>query len=76
MNKRRRAAISAIVIRINELKEELEFLHEEEQEAFDNLPESLQGGERGQQMEQALDKIQDAINALEDAADNLDMEEV
>lgn len=74
MNKRRRAAIEDIRTRLEGLKEELEFLQEEEQEAFDNLPESLQGGERGQQMDDYISKLGDAASDMENAIDNLDLE--
>lgn len=43
----------------------LEEVKEEEQEAFDNMPESLQGSERGEEME-------GFIGDLENAADDLD----
>ena len=46
-------------------KEIIEEVKEEEQEAFDNMPESLQGSERGEQMESY-------IGDLENAADDLD----
>lgn len=74
MNKCRRAAIENIRTRLEGLKEELEFLQEEEQEAFDNLPESLQGGDRGQQMDEYITKLGDAVSDFENALDNLDLE--
>lgn len=40
-------------------------LRDEEQDYYDNMPESLQGGEKG-------DRAQEAINALEAAHDELD----
>lgn len=75
MNKVRRKALEEIVAKLEELKCELEMLQEEEQDAFDNLPESLQGGERGQQMEEYIQKIGDAVCSLGDAADYLDLDE-
>ena len=75
MNKKRRKAIEDLSAKIEELKGELEFLQEEEQEAFGNLPESLQGGERGQQMETYIDQLGYAVSSLEDAIDNLILED-
>ncbi len=46
-------------------KEIIEEVMEEEQEAFDNMPESIQGSERGEEME-------GFIGDLENAADDLD----
>lgn len=76
MNKQRRISIEAITAKLEELKEELEMLQEEEQMAFDNLPESFQGSDRGQKMETCIDKLADAVSDLENAIDNLDLEEV
>ncbi len=76
MNKARRKAIEEIKAKLETLKEELESLQEEEQSAFDNLPEAFQEAERGQTMETCIDKIGYAVNGIEDAIDNLDMEDV
>lgn len=42
MNKARRKAIEEIIDQLGMLKEQVESISEEEQEAFDNLPESIQ----------------------------------
>ena len=39
---------------------------EEEREAYDNLPESIQEGERGCAMEEAADNLDDAVSTIED----------
>ena len=46
-------------------------VRDEEQEAFDNLPEGLQQAQRGQDMEQAAGLLDDAASALEQASDDL-----
>lgn len=38
---------------------------EEEQEAYDNMPESLQESDRGCTMQEGLDNLQSAIDSLE-----------
>jgi hypothetical protein len=75
MNKVRRKALDDIKARIEGLKEELDFLKEEEEMAFDNLPESLQGSDRGEKMEEYIQKIADAVSSLEDAVDYLNLDE-
>ena len=48
----------------------------EEQEAFDNMPESLQAGEKGQVMVSAIGQMDEAIDAIGDivtALDDLDV---
>lgn len=41
-------------------------LYEEEQEAFENIPESLQGTERYEVAENAVDMLESASSGLED----------
>lgn len=50
----------------------VEGLRDEEQEAFDGLPESLQGGERGDQMQEAIQYLDDAISGIEEASGLID----
>lgn len=81
MNKQRRKELSEVQDRVTrlgalisqakdmraEIVEELERLRDEEQEAFDALPEGLQQGERGQDMENAISELDSAIGELEGA---------
>ena len=76
MNANRRKNLDEVLTRIDELarmaesiREDVEMILEEEQDAFDNLPESLQDSERGERM-------QEAIDALENALDGLDLNDV
>lgn len=72
MNNERRKQIAAIVRDVenmthmaDHLRELIESVRDGEQEAFDNMPESLQDGERGQTMQTAIDALDSAINDLE-----------
>jgi DNA-binding transcriptional MerR regulator len=58
-------------INVDTIREAVEAVMADEQDAFDNMPESLQSGERGQMMEEALGRLQEAIDALESAQENL-----
>lgn len=71
MNNNRRKQISAISEQLENLKEAIEALRDEEQECFDNLPESLQGGERGETMEAAIEALDYAADDLQDCLDHL-----
>ena len=73
MNAQRRKALADLMDRITKLgkdrddiKNELETLRDEEQESFDNMPEGLQQGDRGQAMEEAIGELEEAISALEE----------
>lgn len=54
MNKVRRKRLAEAIDLINQAKGILEEVKDEEQEAYDNLPESFQYGERGEQMQEYI----------------------
>lgn len=71
MNNERRKRLAAVAKQIDELpdldeiKSELESIRDDEQEAYDAMPESLQQGERGQLSEAAIQAIENAIRAID-----------
>ena len=71
MNNARRKEIEKITAELESIKERIEALQEEEQDAFDNLPESIQYGERGDKMQSAIDNLGDAADNIQDCLDNL-----
>lgn len=73
MNKPRRKALESILARLMDIAEELEAVRAEEEEAYDNMPESLQYSERGEQMEAAIEALSEAYDALQDM--NIDIAE-
>lgn len=81
MNKLRRKALSEVIAKLEELdsirQEAMEMLSsiiDEEQEAYDNLPESLQDSERGEQMQEYIDSMQNVADDLDslDTSDWID----
>ena len=58
-------AIRPIIDEASSIHGDLESIRDGEQEAFDNLPESVQGGERGQDMESAISEMESALDTLE-----------
>ena len=73
MNKTRRQEISNVVTRIGMVKDTLQDILNDEQDYFDNMPENLQGSTRGMDSEEAIDVMEQVIEALEEAIENLDM---
>jgi len=71
MNTQRRKVITEIVAKLDTIQAAIFALQEEEQEAFDNLPESLQAGEKGEAMETAVGLLEEAVNSVGDAIDGL-----
>jgi len=74
MNKERRKQIDGIIARIeqelsplvDELRGAIEEVRDEEQEYFDNMPESLQGGDKGNLAEAAVDALEEAVSGFDD----------
>ncbi|MBR3467403.1 MAG: hypothetical protein IKH15_09315 [Bacteroidales bacterium] len=71
MNRNRRKQLVKALGQAEELKDTIETLRNEEQECFDNLPESLQYSERGDTMQEIANSLDYAVSNLEEAIDNL-----
>ena len=57
---------------IDRLMDDIEEVQNEEQEAYDNMPENLQESERGEAMQEAIDNLDSAWSSLEEAKDTLE----
>lgn len=71
MNKVRRKRLAEAIDLINQAKGILEKVKDEEQEAYDNLPESFQYGERGEQMQEYIDSMDEAYENLDEMENTL-----
>lgn len=77
MNNQRRKALKALRLQLEavhaalsnfdleQIASDLTDLRDEEQESFDNMPEGLQQGDRGQASSDAIDQLEGAISHLE-----------
>jgi len=79
MNKERRKQIEAIKglgsqieTLLEEMKSAVVAVQEAEQEAFDNLPEAIQYGERGDKAQTAIDALGNADSELDDIVTSLE----
>lgn len=72
MNNERRKMIAKIQSQLDDLKTELETVKDLEQEIYDNMPDSLQGSEKGDRSFAAITSLEDAISCMEDACTQLD----
>lgn len=64
--------LEACLDRIRTAYDNLQSVRDEEEEAYDNLPEGIQCGERGDAIQDAIDTIDDAGFALEEAISSLE----
>ena len=72
MNKDRRKAIGDIYDKLIDIQSDLECIRDEEQEAFDNLPESIQYSARGERMEEYISSLEEALDYVDYAVESLD----
>lgn len=67
MNKKRRVQIQEVIAKIDDISSLLQGILDDEQEAFENMPEGLQSSENGMVSEEAQGSLEAAIEALEES---------
>ncbi len=65
MNKERRDRLSDVIASLEEAKDLLEDVKNDEQDAFDNMPVGLQCSERGSKMEDYIELMEDAVDQID-----------
>ena len=74
MNNDRRKELRNAVALMAEAFNIVENIKQEEEESFDNLPESLQEGERGDMMQQYISVMDDVIVLMEESMQRIEDE--
>lgn len=74
MNKQRKQRFEEVAASLEEAKDILGDIQQEEQEAFDNLPEGLQISERGEKMQEYIDLMDDCNDKIDDVIDFVHVE--
>lgn len=67
MNRERRQQLKKWLEDLEKIKAELEVICSDEEDYFDNMPENLQGSQRGMDAEEAIDQMNEAVSSIEDA---------
>ena len=67
MNNTRRQQLRKWLEDMENIKSELETICSDEQDYFDNMPENLQGSQRGCDSEEAIEQMEEAVSSIEDA---------
>ena len=70
MNKQRRNRLQKVIDQLKELKVEVSSICEEEQDAYDNMPEILQDGESGSQMYENISTLEDQESNFDELIEN------
>lgn len=72
MNNARRKEIREAISLIQEAVDILVNVREDEEMAYENLPEGIQMSERGDAMQEWIDTLTDAEDSIQDVIDNLE----
>lgn len=72
MNKQRRKQLAEASALLAQVQEIIESVKDDEQEAHDNLPDSIQYGEKGQQMEEYINALDEAYGQCDDLISIID----
>lgn len=65
MNNQRRKELDNWMKKLDDLKEELDQIATDEQDSLYNLPENLQNSQRGYAIQDAADKLNDALDLFD-----------
>jgi len=72
MNNIRRSQIAKLKSQLEEVRDSISDLCNEEQEYYDNMPESIQESEKGDAAQAAADALQSACDEIDSAVSELD----
>ena len=73
MNKERRKKLKEVNDYIEKAKIILEAIKEEEEDSYENMTEGLQATARGEQMENNISEMEDAIEGIMGVLENLEL---
>jgi response regulator of citrate/malate metabolism len=71
MNKTQRVRVGEIISKLEDVRQELEELSQEEQDKFDNLSEGLQQTEKGEELSKGAEDFADFARTLEELSGDL-----
>lgn len=72
MDNKRRSRLREAIGMLSNATTVVESVCDKEQDCMDNCPENLQGSERFERMEDAVDNLNDALEKLEEAKEHIE----
>ena len=72
MNAKVRKEIAKHIASLNDIKDKLESIRDDEEEKYDNMPEGLQDSERADEMLEAIENLDSAVCSIEEAVEYLE----
>ena len=71
MNSAQKKRVAELADQLSAIMDEIEQIKNDEEEKYDNLPESFQDGEQGERIQEGIDTLDDAYSYMYDALDSL-----
>lgn len=71
MNKERRTKIEKVATELERIIDEVKEILSDEEFAYDSMPENLQGSMRGDESQEAIERLDNAVDNLNEAYDHL-----
>ena len=71
MNNKRRKTIALVINSLENLSADWEDVAQEESDAYENMPESIQQSDRGSNIEDNIYDLEDCISQINDVIDTL-----
>ena len=71
MNNTRRKKLRELIEKTEGIKQEIEELRTEEEEYYNNMPSSVQDGEKGDRAQTVIEYLDEAMTAAGDVIENL-----
>lgn len=71
MNESRRARLRGAISKLSDVQAVVQSVCDQEEDCVDNMPENLQGTERFERMEDAVDHLSEALEKLDEAKDHI-----
>jgi hypothetical protein len=72
MNAERRKAIAQISSDLENLRSRIDEIKEEEEEAYENLPDGLRDSEKGEAMQEAIFALEEASSSIDSVVNDLE----
>lgn len=72
MNKEQRKRLAELYEQLSSVLDEVESIKDDEECKYDNLPESLQDSEKGEQLQEGIDALDEVYSYLSDAQSSLE----
>jgi hypothetical protein len=71
MNNDRRKKLTQAVTFLENARNLIDEMKGEEEESYEGLPENMQGGERGEKLQAAIEALSEASDSIEQAIDHI-----